>query len=133
MFKWIATGAALIIALMLSWHAVLANGVLIRYLDAHPESRLAPAAPLYAAHFYFSLRQYESARRYFEYVSRRFPRADEGEEAEFYALHCRRLVSDISLAEMVPYYTAFVQHYPDGRYTDSARKLIDEGVRRAGT
>ena len=133
MFKWICLGAALLVALFLGWRAVISDGALLEYLDRHPTSVLAPAVPMFAAHYFYSLRQYEPARLYFHYVAQRFPDTKEAEEAEFYALHCQRLLDDVALTEMAPLYEAYARKYPEGRYTPAALALIKEAERRSGT
>jgi TolA-binding protein len=130
MFKGVLAVAGLILAFFMAAHLATSGDALLKYLETHPESRISLRIPLYIGHGYYCMREYGAAQRYFGFVAQRTEGSSMGQEARIYELHSRRFAESRSLAQMAPAYKAFVERYPNSRYADMARKLIEEAFKR---
>ena len=119
MLKWLIGVAVLLGAAMIVFYHTTSTGILLRYLNAHPHSALAPAVPLYAGEFYFMFSQSDIADPYYTWVREHFADTEAGQRAYYDQLVEAQYVEHLKSTDC----EVFLQKYPSGPYSGAVEQL----------
>lgn len=109
---------------MILAHIALQNGILLRYLDEHPDPQMVPAVEYYVGHGYYLFQDLPEAATYFIRIAEGYPRSKYADDAYFNYV---QTLDDMMIAhrQVSAEYQKYLDRFPNGKYVMLARRRMD--------
>lgn len=105
-------------------HLSFQDGTVLRYIDGHPQARGVPKATYYIGQAYYLFQDLPQASTYFLRVAQRYPNLLLADDAYFAYLQCLDDNVNVSRADLIETYKAYLEQYPEGRHAEVAKDRL---------
>ena len=122
--KFVLITFGLLITATLTFHAVLHNGSLKKYLDTHRDPRWVPVAQYYIGEGYYIFGHLQSSATFYQRVADQYPKSEYADDAYFGYLQD---LDDLQTPrpQMAEAYQTYLERFPNGAHTEIVVKRIE--------